>query len=431
VLAVNKSQKFPYFKTQIEIRPLHDHTIQTPKQLAQGPFRHMRGFPELGVYQPYLYVSDFWLMEKDYMPLNESLAEQPVNLTIRYYPIGLFPWTMQNQMADQWMAQSSSEWSLTDTQRDSFMAKRLVLDTNFYVLVFSGCFMCLHTVFSLLAFKNDIQFWRKNESMQGLSARTMVVSFVCQIVTALYLLDSQDTSRMILFHIFLDLSLASWKLKKAIKIIVQSSFPFVSFSGQEGYDASNTSKYDEEAVKYMSYLLGPLFVCYSGYSLVYNKHRSVWSFIIGTLAGGVYMFGFIMMTPQLYINYKLKSVEHLPWRALTYKAMNTFVDDIAALLIDMPMMHRLSCFRDDLIFFVYLYQRWAYRVDKSRPSMWVGEDGLTPSEREASEKAALEASEPSTDEAQRESTPALAGASKDIPAVDGTATSSIESKKEQ
>lgn len=26
-----------------------------------------------------------------------------------------------------------------------------------------------------------------------------------------------------------------------------------------------------------------------------------------------------MMTPQLFINYKLKSVAHLPWRMLTYK----------------------------------------------------------------------------------------------------------------
>ena len=29
-------------------------------------------------------------------------------------------------------------------------------------------------------------------------------------------------------------------------------------------------------------------------------------------------------------------------------------------------MHRLSCFRDDLIFVIYLYQRWIYRVDKTR-----------------------------------------------------------------
>merc|ERR1719482_1004765 len=120
----------------------------------------------------------------------------------------------------------------------------------------------------------------------------------------------------------------------------------------------------------MCAILAPLFVGYSLRSALYGKHRGWYSFLVGSAAGGVYTFGFVMMTPQLYINYKLKSVEHLPWRALTYKAMNTFVDDIAALLIDMPMMHRLSCFRDDVIFFVYIYQRWRYRVDKTRPSIY-------------------------------------------------------------
>ena len=32
----------------------------------------------------------------------------------------------------------------------------------------------------------------------------------------------------------------------------------------------------------------------------------------------------------------------------------------------MPTMHRLSCLRDDVVFLVYLYQRWAYGVDKKR-----------------------------------------------------------------
>merc|ERR1712008_50811 len=112
---------------------------------------------------------------------------------------------------------------VTDTQRDSFMLKRLMTDTNPYLLAFSGAFIMLHTVFSMLAFKNDIQFWRKNESMRGLSARSMVVSFVCQLITALYLLDSQETSRLILFEIVLDTALASWKLKKAVKVQLTSS----------------------------------------------------------------------------------------------------------------------------------------------------------------------------------------------------------------
>jgi hypothetical protein len=32
----------------------------------------------------------------------------------------------------------------------------------------------------------------------------------------------------------------------------------------------------------------------------------------------------------------------------------------------MPWMHRLACFRDDLVFLVLLYQRYIYRVDPTR-----------------------------------------------------------------
>ena len=69
---------------------------------------------------------------------------------------------------------------------------------------------------------------------------------------------------------------------------------------------------------------------------------------------------------QLYINYKLKSVAALPWRQMTYKFLNTIVDDLFAFVIKMPWLHRLSVFRDDLVFLVYIYQRYAYRVDKRR-----------------------------------------------------------------
>jgi len=32
----------------------------------------------------------------------------------------------------------------------------------------------------------------------------------------------------------------------------------------------------------------------------------------------------------------------------------------------MPFLHRLACFRDDLVFVIFLYQRWIYRVDTKR-----------------------------------------------------------------
>lgn len=107
-----------------------------------------------------------------------------------------------------------------------------------------------------------------------------------------------------------------------------------------------------------------------------------YSFILGSMYGFLLTFGFIMMTPQLFINYKLKSVAHMPWRMMTYKALNTFIDDIFAFVIKMPTMYRIGCFRykktynqitalrfefrDDIVFFIFLYQRYIYKEDKSR-----------------------------------------------------------------
>jgi hypothetical protein len=42
------------------------------------------------------------------------------------------------------------------------------------------------------------------------------------------------------------------------------------------------------------------------------------------------------------------------------------VDDFFSFVIKMPWLHRLACFRDDVVFLILLYQRWIYRVDKTR-----------------------------------------------------------------
>lgn len=71
---------------------------------------------------------------------------------------------------------------------------------------------------------------------------------------------------------------------------------------------AKTKEYDQIAFRYLSWLAYPLLFGYAIYSLLYDSHKSWYSFILKTLVGFVYAFGFIMMTPQLFINYKLKSV---------------------------------------------------------------------------------------------------------------------------
>merc|ERR1711974_172111 len=71
---------------------------------------------------------------------------------------------------------------------------------------------------------------------------------------------------------------------------------------------------------------------------------------------------------------------------MTYKALNTFIDDIFAFVIKMPTMYRIGGFRDDIVFFIFLYQRYIYRVDHSR----VNEFGFSGEMLEEKEKAAIE-----------------------------------------
>jgi Cleft lip and palate transmembrane protein 1 (CLPTM1) len=137
-----------------------------------------------------------------------------------------------------------------------------------------------------------------------------------------------------------------------------------------------TIEADRQATSRLGSVLLPLVLVYTIYSLVMEEHISWYSWLITSASSAVYAFGFVLMTPQLFLNYKLKSVAHLPWRVLVYKSLNTFIDDLFSFIIRMPTMARISCFRDDVVFFIYLYQRWLFPVDTSRP-IEGGGDGTT------------------------------------------------------
>lgn len=70
---------------------------------------------------------------------------------------------------------------------------------------------------------SDIQFWNKNKSMEGLSAKSVVVSFISQLIVFLYLLDN-DTSWMILASSGVGCCIEFWKIGKAMHIEVWFMF---------------------------------------------------------------------------------------------------------------------------------------------------------------------------------------------------------------
>lgn len=309
-------------------------------------------------YRPVLFPNDFWNMAKDYKQLNDTFS-----LRITFQPLSLFKWQLYaaQHMRQMWNVWGDSEPAQTDEEQDTL--KETLMDTNPYLLAITIAVSILHSIFELLAFKNDIQFWNNRNSLEGLSVRSVFFGVFQSLVVLLYVLDN-ETNTLIRISCFVGLGIELWKIQKVVDVKFEGGR--LRLQDKSSYVESSTKVYDNLAFKYLSWVCFPLLAGYCGYALLYLEHKGWYSFVLDILYGYLLTFGFIMMTPQLFINYKLKSVAHLPWRMLTYKFLNTFIDDMFAFVIKMPTLYRLGCFRDDIVFLIFLYQRWIYPVDKTR-----------------------------------------------------------------
>ncbi|KAJ5302258.1 hypothetical protein PENANT_c008G03845 [Penicillium antarcticum] len=349
-----------------------------------------------GWYYPIAFFNTFWQLKSHMTELNSTVETLPLRITVN----NMANWKFSILASvDEGSKQSSRQAAYGGSApgggdgTEWEMVKEILLDTNIWLLGTTGIVTILHMLFETLAFKNDISHWRKKKDIVGTSVRTILANVFMQAVIFLYLMDnSENTSWMILASQGFGILLEFWKITKTVDVRMRpppanswlSFLPYVVvFEDKHKLSETEqkTQEYDEIAFRYLYILAVPLLLAYAGYSLVYNTHKSWYSYIIETLVGSVYAYGFLMMVPSLYINYRLKSVAHMPGKALTYKFLNTFIDDLFAFTVKMPWLHRLATLRDDVIFFIWLYQGWKYKVDYKRVNEF-GQGGDSDEEQE-------------------------------------------------
>ncbi|KAL5115812.1 hypothetical protein ACEQ8H_006307 [Pleosporales sp. CAS-2024a] len=349
-----------------------------------------------GWYYPILFTNTFWQLRKDMIELNDTVKTLQMNVDLKnlaHWKFNILASMDENIKSNAAAAAAGHSIPGGGDGTEMEMFKEILLDSNSYLLGITAIVSVFHMIFEMLAFKNDVQHWRKKKDNVGTSVRTILANVFMQAVIFLYLMDNnENTSWMILFGQGMGIAIEAWKITKTVNVRVRPTPPgsFLPYTIQfeDKHVLSETEKkteeYDEIAFRYLYMVAVPLLVIYAGYSLMYDTHKSWYSFMIATLVGSVYAYGFLMMVPSLYINYRLKSVAHMPGRAMTYKFLNTFIDDLFAFTIKMPTLHRLATLRDDVIFFVYLYQTYKYKVDYTR----VNEFGQGGDDEEVEEKEA-------------------------------------------
>ncbi|KAG5493773.1 hypothetical protein JKF63_01605 [Porcisia hertigi] len=370
-----------YFQPEVTLSPVvfFDYPLPEPCLEFTPVVWSLPGF-----YGPSLYINNFWVLREHYVRLSASSASQPLNLTVHLTPLPQWKVLLYTQFEKAMVTQATIGLSKASEAEE---IKRMLLEVstkNPVLLVVTALVTLLHSLFEFLAFSNDVKFWKNRKDFRGLSLRSILINCYFQLIIFLYLLDSHETSWAVLVPSGMGAIMEFWKLAKALQIVkveTEAQTAVVTHGAAKrkgtwriaGYDIgfndsydSRTQKHDNVAVRYLVYAMIPLLTGYAVYSAFYKTHRSWYSFLISTQVQFIYTFGFVQMTPQIFINYKMKSVGQLPWRTFIYKSLNTVIDDLFAFVIKMPWLHRLACFQDDVVFAILLYQRWIYPVDMSR-----------------------------------------------------------------
>lgn len=87
-----------------------------------------------------------------------------------------------------------------------------------------------------------------------------------------------------------------WKCKRILKLeLTWKGFKKIENVREDITKAEQeTQEFDKQGMKYLSFVLYPLVVGYAIYSLIYQPHKSWWSWTLNSTVNGVYAFGELM-----------------------------------------------------------------------------------------------------------------------------------------
>jgi hypothetical protein len=287
---------------------------------------------------------------------SEGVVQIPLTVELQTVHLGWFRLVRLFSNNFDYMTHPSNALRVSDKEVEQL--KRMLADTDPWLLLLTMAAGLLHALFEYLAFKEDVQHWNQLENTEQVSRTAVVLDAMTRAVAVLYLWEKRaETSVVVLGGAAVSSLVAFWKLYKTRSIAV---------SKEVSEDVRVRQHVDATATRYIGLLAVPAVVGYAVHSLYFRTHASMRAYILDALMMFVYTLGFITLTPQLFLNYRLQSVEAMPIKVFLYRTLNTVVDDLFAWVMPMPTLTRIAAFRDDLVFIVLLWQWYHYPSRKAK-----------------------------------------------------------------
>eukprot|EP01035_Chromulina_nebulosa_P017539 gene17539-23101_t len=153
-----------------------------PRNRIPTEMRKLMNVSSTGLIYPKIYLNEFWITSNQLIEINSTIDS--ISLTSTYSHIAFWKWQFQVSMEEQWKNQRANGLGGSDRETDTL--REILLETNPYLLGVTAVVTLLHSLFDILAFKNDIQFWRNKKDLKGLSIRSLAC-FRDDIIFFIYL----------------------------------------------------------------------------------------------------------------------------------------------------------------------------------------------------------------------------------------------------
>lgn len=324
------------------------------------------------LFLPYTYLTDFWTMLSELKPVEKFINQSDsqnithsnikVKINFKFITMFYFKYMRGIEMNSEMMENNFH----VPASKDLFV--ELLKNNSAIYLTIMLVVNLLHSVFSFLGFASDITYYKNLKQLDGLYTKHLFFHLFHLAITFLYVYI-EGANFIVKIELFVALAIEIWKFRKIFELqLTPKRFPYFTIKYKINFRKNNSKNYETEAVGLMmKYIFGPVAILYLSYRIYYYKNLlaiSLFKFVIEYIFFLMNLFGFILLTPQIYLNYKLKSVKHLPLKALTYKFLNTIIDDLYAFAVKTPTLYRVFCFKDDLIFVIYIIQIVIYRNNR-------------------------------------------------------------------
>ncbi|OAD03465.1 hypothetical protein MUCCIDRAFT_110329 [Mucor lusitanicus CBS 277.49] len=317
--------------------------INSSKPVANN---NQRG--RINFYRPIIFPNDFWQTKKDAYPINDTtLSALP--LTVHLESINVWKFNVYAVLANKDDQHANSSPPGLDDNLS-------VLEQGYmFGITLLTCFM--HGLFELLAFKNDIGFYRAKTNRIGISVNSLLIHIAIQATLFMYTMDFSNNAIRGCIQLT-HLCVNAWKLNhvwlhhyewvieqgsnygfaiKTVRTAARGKHKLV----EQG--EARTQQLDAIAFRLLTVVAVPLFAIYNAYHyyyhynmLVYHQLKNMcmedWTkkVIVNGIVNFLSIFGPIMAVwPQIYINCKMDMVNHISTHTMAYKITNLVVGKLS------------------------------------------------------------------------------------------------------